>query len=296
MIEVRFTNSDKTYFLPESWSEVSPEQLMIFIKVFHTTESIEEAKLLIIKQWLRIPTSVFTDSSLIAAHKRRYKVNQYLLTEIEDKLVTELQIFFEDFGFERNLIPTIQVPGLNKSLLYGFSDRLENVSADEYRSAAYYYQMYVEDTSNLEYLYLFVACLYRPKRSDGIQPGDETYDGDIRAPFNENNLKEAAAIISKIDTYKLVAVKFCFERIMKWFGDLQDFDLLFKESKNKSEEFTDWDKIIRSVAGQKMGAIERVRKMPIIDVFKELQYLEEELEAAEAAYKSNTPNSQYRTL
>lgn len=283
MIKVLFSNIRKPYYFPEKWDELNPEQLTTLIEIVKTEPDNHTAKLLILREWMKLPSQQFADMVLQKKYEESKQINHFFIAEVEEKLLPFLDPFLEYNGFEVNIMKKLVVPGLRKETLIGFSDRMESISAAEYSYASHFYQLYVEDPTDISNLHKFVACLYRPQRTDGILPGHADYNGDMRAPFNSENIDFLAAKVAKISPVKLQAVKFCFERISKWIAELENYEFVFKGDPDKEADYVDWDRIIRMVAGDKLGSLENVRKLPILGVFQELQYLEEDLRAAESA-------------
>ena len=102
--------NQKIYFLPESWKEVSAEQLYDYIEVLNAEKDIELARLEILRRWLKIPTRVFTDLALASQFATDFGVNRVFLIETADKLLPIIDGFLEYVGFEYNLIPTLAIP------------------------------------------------------------------------------------------------------------------------------------------------------------------------------------------
>ena len=294
MIKVLFSTTRKPYYFPEKWDELTPEQLTALIEIVLNEGDNHTAKLVILREWMKLPRQQFADMVLQKKYEESTQINHFFIAEVEEKLLPFLDPFLEYGGFEVNIMKKLIVPGLRKETLIGFSDRMESISADEYSYAQHFYQQYVDDTEDISHLHKFVACLYRPQRTDGILPGHSDYNGDMRSPFNAGNIDFIAEKVAKIAPLKLYAVKLCFERIMKWLSELENYEYVFKGDQDKSADYVDWDKIIRMVSGDKLGSIEQVRKLPILGVFQELQYLEEDLRVAESTSPSHS--AQYQEL
>lgn len=294
MYQIQMSNMRKPILFPENWGEVSRDQLFSLIANIHQYPDDEEMRLYILRDWMKLSTEQFTDTTMWNARSRRIEPNSFLIAEYVEKLFPLIDPFLTDVGIERFIVDSIQIPSFIPTTLYGPSDRLENVSAEEFSFASNYYQKYLENTSDTSALYDFIACLYRPKRTDGIRPGHPEYNGDLRQPFNSNNIESISQQIARVHPYKLYSIRFCFERVMKWYHDLPEYHEVFQKGEERKETYVDWDKIIRSVSGEKLGSIERVRQMPIFEIFNELQYLEEELQTHER--NNPIPSSNIRTL
>lgn len=278
MYEINFSNSTRKFYLPEGWHEVTHEQLLSLIRIVRNEEDNDLAKLLLIKAWGKIPKDLFS------------QVNQFFVSESEDNLVPLITPFFQYGGVEKNIMQKIEVPG--QGAYYGFSDRLENVSAAEYSMAIHYYDLLRDTPSDKTSLINFVATFYRPKRTDGILPGHPNWNGDLRIPYNEDNIEVYAEHIARLDNDTLYAIRFCFERIMKWMGDLPNFALVFQGSKDNRSSYPDFDRVLDAINGGNFGSIEVVKSLPILTVFNKLQWMREEYNAN----KPQTPNSKFNQL
>lgn len=278
MYEINFSNSTRKFYLPENWNEVTPDQLLSMISIVRDEEDNELARLLLIKKWGKMPRSLFST------------INQFFVSESEDNLVPLMNPFFEYVGFEKNIMARIEVPGLGAC--YGFSDRLENVSAAEYSMAIHYYDLMRVTPADKDSLINFVATLYRPLRTDGILPGHPNWNGDYRIPYNEDNIQVYAEHIARLDNDTLYAIRFCFERIMKWMGDLPNFALVFQGTKDNRTEYPDFDRVLDAINQGNLGSINVVKALPILTVFNKLQWLAEEYNAS----KTPTPNSKINQL
>lgn len=278
MYQIKFSNSPKTYHLPESWDEVTTEQLKSLIAIVREEESEELAKLLVIKSWGGLSKSLFK------------QINQFFISESEDNLVPLIAPFFEFKGFQKNIMLSVEVPGEGR--FYGFSDRLENVSAGEYSMAIHHYDLMLSDENDKEHLINFVATLYRPRRTDGVGPGHIEWNGDFRIPYNEDNIDVYADKIARLDNETLYAIRVCFERVMKWMGDLPNYSLLFNSVNAKKSGFPDFDRVLDSINGDSLSSINQVKALPILTVFNKLQWLQEEY----LANKPNIPNNKLQEL
>lgn len=129
-------------------------------------------------------------------------------------------------------------------MLCGPLSQMSLVKFGELSTADSYYDLYTT-TGNEEYLYLFVACLYRPKRS-GL------YD-DPREPFDENTVSHRAKLIKKkASRDSLFAISINYAANMEWMTSL--FKFLFPPSEDspaKGSKGRGYLKIARSMANGK---------------------------------------------
>lgn len=281
MVEIVFHPDNFVAYLPENWEEVSPEQYLFFIKIIHTTEDTELAKMLILKEWAKIPNKYFTGYNDLSVKKRIVKnglMHDYI------QLASQLNVFFESVAFGKNLLPIVQ---LEHQSLYGPADNLANVTANELDKAYYYLDMYTA-TEDMNFLKLFFVCLWRPHRTDSIDKGHPLYNGDIREPFNENNVEYQALELGNIDPYILFASRYIFNNNLRFLAEQPNWEKTFKSNKKTGENgisMTDWNKIFRSIASSKIGTLDEIKKISIIEVFDELEYLENERESIQNSQK-----------
>lgn len=278
MYQIKFSNSTKTYHLPKNWDEVTKEQLKSLISIVRDEEDLDLAKLLVIKSWGGLTLSIFRE------------INQFFISESEENLVPLIAPFFEFKGFQKNIMQAIDMPG--GGTYYGFSDRLENVSAGEYSMAIHHYDLMLADEEDKDHLINFVATLYRPQRTDGITPGHIEWNGDFRIPYNEDNIEVYAQHIARLDNETLYAIRVCFERMMKWMGELPNYSLLFNSVNTKKNGFPDFDRVLDSINGDSLSSINQVRALPLLTVFNKLQWLQEEYNAN----KPIVPNNKFQEL
>lgn len=281
MIEICIHKSGNLYFLPTTWEELSPKQFLFFVKTIHTIEDVEKAKMMLLKEWANISDADFTGYANTSLSRKRIINNMMMQQYIQ--LLSELNIFFDSVSFGKNLYPTIDLPHIS---LIGPADNLANVTANELDKAYYFLDMYYE-TEELNYLKSFVACLWRKPAKDAYAPGHPLYKGDIRTPFNENNIQYDAILLDSVDSYILHACRYVFNNNLKFLAEQPNWERTFKSNAKDSGERTqtDWNKIFRSIASDKRGTLDDIKKLSIIEVFDELEYLEAEREAIELSKK-----------
>ena len=158
--------------------------------------------------------------------------------------------------------------------LYGPSDSFMNMTFGEYTDALRLFHDF-HATGDMEILKLITALFYRPKKSFlFLKKRLENYDGDMRQPYNSNNLEARAKILKHAPIgfiygfYLLFASfqKYLIDAKIMWGGKELDFSILFESSKTEDEPTTDapgigMDAIAFSIAESgAFGTIEEVRK------------------------------------
>ena len=166
--------------------------------------------------------------------------------------------------------------------LYGPSDSFMNMTFGEYTDALRLFLDF-HATGDMELLKLLTALFYRPKKSfHFIKKRLESYDGDIREPYNskllEINAKQLkhAPIGFVYGFYLLFASfqKYLIDAKIPWGGKEIDLAILFESSKEESNEPESgdipgigMDSIAFSIAESgTFGNIEQVRNTNFWDI------------------------------
>lgn len=156
---------------------------------------------------------------------------------------------------------------------YGPSDSFMNMTFGEYTDALRLFHDF-HATGDMEILKIITALFYRPKKSFlFIKKRLENYNGDVREPYNSNNIEARAKVLQHAPIgfiygfYLLFASfqKYLIDAKIMWSGKKIDFSILFESSGN--EEPTNetpgigMDSIAFSIAESgAFGTIEEVRK------------------------------------
>jgi len=158
--------------------------------------------------------------------------------------------------------------------LDGPSDSFMNMTFGEYTDALRLFHDF-HATGDMEILKLITALFYRPKKSFlFLKKRLENYDGDMRQPYNSNNLEARAKTLNHAPIgfvygfYLLFASfqKYLIDAKIMWGGKELDFSILFESSKTDDEPTNDapgigMDAIAFSIAESgAFGTIEEVRK------------------------------------
>jgi hypothetical protein len=153
----------KDYQIPETWNELTSDQLVEIMEVSYV-KKYDPLVLLLrlfkimagikISKWKKIPAE-----------------------QIDELLYLVSFLFEENTGFTKQLIPCYEG-------LQGPSDGITNMLMGEFTFSEHYYMKWQEEKTSDELLNHFVGIIYRPakKRYDfNLNP-----DGDCREKFNEN--------------------------------------------------------------------------------------------------------------
>lgn len=164
---------------------------------------------------------------------------------------------------------------------YGVADRLENMELIEFHYAEHYYAQIKEDDAALSKL---IAVLYRPaKRHYDLKRDPE---GDPREAFNSNLIDYYAEQIDKkwSEFAKMGVLMFydgCRALLEK------EYPEVFGGPEEAGGEDVGMYQIIRRLAGDKFGDIEKVEKMLLHNALLELCLITREDEEMKRKYKSS---------
>ena len=233
-----------------SWNELNEWQLKKIAKVMFS-DSNKKAELLLIVAYLFIEKPTF---------KNIYKFFRLLLQVPLSTLKTHADFLYTETDFTK-------FPKKINSL-YGPSDRLSNVTIDEYTYADLFFYRWTQER-HIHDLNRLVTVLYRPKGPK------ETKHIDARRKFVKEELPVHSPIVEKIPEDVKLTILMAFqgsrERIIKRYKNV------FKKGKGKNNSYAPFSKIINSMSrseNQPFGDYYKTKKANIFDFF---DVLDEEL-------------------
>lgn len=287
MIQVNISGSNNFYLLPENWEEVTPAQFAAIIPILesHTENDLAGAKLKILQRLLNAPNAVFYGLYAIDKFKQQNQIDaisKWLGKQYAEELIPVIDYIFTPGAFFKNLVPEFTH---NKTIYLGPKDGFENATIGEIEEADQFYRLYLagEDRSHLIKM---IAILWRPK----IMEKDPSLKRNIesRAPLDLDQLNIAAEILTSLPDHTVKSIRIVYERIMKWYATNEQYQSLFSSSgeENAPVEYKTWSKIVRAMAGEKLGTIEQVRTMRFYEVLDQIKFANQE---AEDASKNNKP-------
>ena len=255
------------YSIPETWDEVPPKDFIKLYNILSTETEIISAKVKLIYTLGNIKTKDFFGS----------KYSTFLQSEILLFAETYNPQFF-DTVFNHNPLPIASIYNrlefLPKKYL-GPQSFFADCTGDEI-DKAYYFFDYFQETKDTLALTKFFVSLWRPYEYN------KKYKKNIRIPFDESLISTHASEIAptpqNVDT--MTACAFIFKNIMASVAQQDIWSDVFKSTGNQEEQSstTDWGKIFRSIASDKIGNLSEIKKMSFPEILNELQYLEEQRE------------------
>jgi len=277
MVQVNFSNSNKTYVLPESWEELSPLQFIAVIRILSENVPIEKVKLRLLQALLNAPDRVFYNFSSLADWKTSVGIDkkadlrrEWLLDIYAEELLPILEFIFKPGAIFKNLLPSFVV---GKNIYHGPKDGYEDATVAEIEEADQYYQVYVA-TKEEKHLHSLAACLYRTKDKDGK-----------RTKFVQEDVSKNAETFADLPKDVLMAVKMTYERVLTWYSESPQYAPLFSGSKEGKSDLKSWSKLVRAMSGDKLGTIEDVRKLKLYEAFDQLGFANDEAKAQLEALK-----------
>jgi len=131
-----------------------------------------------------------------------------------------------------------------KIIWYGASDRLKNISFEEFCQADSFFMAYAK-TQDPTFLHQLIAVLYRPE-VENYNPEHPDFKGDRREKFNSFTVDSRIRLASQLPQAKQFAI------FLFYAGSRQalmvEFPDLFEEGSGKADPAI-WAKILRRVAG-----------------------------------------------
>lgn len=259
-LEVKINNGKtiKVSF-PENWNDLSPKQLLYIANLWQAWQ-------LMLKEGISLQSAKAMLFIRLAKFKNRSEKRALLkmlssadFEELDFNPLSLVNFIFETNNLTKNNFKEIRTTIFTK--LYGPNDKLSNISINELSFAINYYNQY-NSTGNIEYLNLFIACLYRPKNEDYKKTGD------IRKPFILETISMHLKQVEKMSADKKQAVYLFFVGCMDFLS--HPFPLVFsraKEAVSSNQTFLD---VILKISGGKFGTFDQTASQNAFIVLKEL--------------------------
>jgi hypothetical protein len=257
----------KIFVLPDNWNELTGKQLIAISKILnHKNIKPEAAELQILKVLLQKSSFGFG----------------FLKTDIKARLLPYIQWIAEtETPLTENLLPSYRKNIFSKKL-FGAANEFNNLKMIEFHYTEVAYQFFINSNEE-DYLNDLVAVLYRTKKENYNSNRDS--DGDIRIEFKDAEIAYHKKIVSKWS----MAVK---HAILMWYVGcrqmlVEDYPLVYGGSNtaDTSNYYAGLYTMMRSVAGEKIGTIEKVEQLNVHTAHLELTCIIEDAKKLEEAYK-----------
>lgn len=158
---------------------------------------------------------------------------------------------------------------------YGPASDFDNLKMKEFHLSELYYSQVIQEENNEGAIDSLIAVLYRKGKKNYDEKRNP--DGDIREDFNHNELPYHASKIAKWPNEVKQAIFLWYDACRQQLIDANP--LVFKEPSNSSfqSQFdTGLYGMMRSLAGDKLGPIEKVENMYVHTAMMELGLIKEE--------------------
>ena len=235
---------------PAKWSELTPEQLIIWVKICAKGISPEQALMFVSAAYFGLP-------------KREYfKLNAAQQIKLADQF--KYLLINRLYGW---VIDKIKVSPLSK--IQGPTDHLATSTIEEFNAAESFYHMY-KKTGNENFLDQLIACLYRPvarfwQKNNGKDP---------RKIFSDVEVIGNASQMRKLDKHLRAAILFNYEGCRSFIVSMYPTVFIPGESKG-TKELPDLAPLIKTVAGGKFGSYKETEQT---NVYIFLNHLRDEIE------------------
>ena len=182
--------NQKFYCVPETWNELSKEQLLQVMELLYKKDyPLENALLKLLKILTNMSWWAFFRAPVTTVQRYKFRWKNFRLSLGEALFLSKVEhTGLEEFLYLSDFLITANE--LTKNLLpqyrgfYGPAAEMYNVTMDEFVFSEDFYMQWAETKDDETPLNELVAVLYRPARLKYNKEKNEK--GDIRIAFNEN--------------------------------------------------------------------------------------------------------------
>lgn len=275
------TINNINYQFPSKWDELNKSQLFDVIDLLLSGLSEREFKLKSFLKLLNLKVAIRKPSIRAGEllHLLKAKKNKpfFLSDQQLYELTKGLDFFTKEVKTELGISVITPNSELTKNLVpffshrfrkyYGPSDRLFNLKFDEYIVAETNLSNYLKSQSEKD-LNKLVATLYRPEEPE-YNPGNFTYRGDRREPFNDHLINARALKFRKLSPVIKISVLLFYQGCQK-FITLQ-FPNVFNSPKKSSKNNLGFLGLVDALTEGDVTKTEMVRQSYLYDVMARLE-------------------------
>jgi hypothetical protein len=251
------TINGKIKRVPTAWNELNKNQFKVYINAYYLIRN---------QIYTKVPGEK-KNKARIAADVHLLQQSQQLLTwallGISWRTFTRLtreQVYeliytlkLTDFLLLGNQLTTNLLPVISRwwaRPLFGPADNFNNIKGNEFTFIDLAYKNY-KKTGKIYYLNLFVAILYRYRRSK-YEIVNPAWDGDLRQPFNNKTVEKRLPIVNSlpldIKTGVLLWYEGCVNQLKK------DYPEIYEGGTGaRNMDLASFDDIIIESAGARFG-------------------------------------------
>lgn len=239
--------------MPENFNELTGPQLIALVKLMHAKgdQSLKTLQILLNKN---LPSFLF------------------IKLDAKDRMLP-----FVDWVFQENTLTAQLIPEYKG--FYGPKGEFDNLKLGEFHFTELFYKLLINgDDIAINNL---IAVLYRkPKRGYNKKRDSE---GDIRRPFNSNEVDYYAKIIARWPPHVKNAILMWYDGCRQNLVEL--YDKVFSTAGEDAADELGMYNIIRNLSGDKFGPIKEVEQIFVHHAFLEIEKIIEENEEAEKQMK-----------
>jgi hypothetical protein len=263
MQDIHYNN--KIYVIPDNWNELSGKQLIKVAGYLNGKNNNPElVELKILKALMCVSAFKFG----------------YLSNDLKARLLPYIQWIVEDANtLTENTLYCYRKNIFSKKL-YAPEKEFNNLRMVEFHYTEVAYK-FLRETDDIDYLNELVAILYRQGKTN--YDFNRNVDGDVREAFNDAVIEQNKKIVSKWP----LAVK---QAILLWYDGcrqllIEDYPLVYSGKKSTENYYAGLYNMIRSVAGEKYGTMDKVEQLTVHTAHLELTCIIEDAQRLEEAYK-----------
>lgn len=271
MVKITIVETGEVKDIPESWEEMTNEQVRFVIKLYFEYEKTKDYELFLYKL-----ISYFAPIQGVFKKNKSGKQNNTNALIVADVLFYFLFEFSEEgaklsFNSIKQCLPVFSSSGVH---FYGPDDLLFDLSFAEFRSAIT--EMNDFFNGDKDSLYRFAACLYRPQRKNYKQlKNSEKWDGQRKEPFNANRISIHSETLKNAEEWKLKMILLWFCNCIKHIqendiiidGKTINFNCLFSGSENTTDNNLGWLGVLFSFAEKGVyGDVDKTDSKGLYDI------------------------------
>lgn len=220
--------------IPQKWNELTQRQRANISTLIFNSKPGEQGVYFKVLYLVFCPNRL----TLFRGWKERYKFIRLLLQVPFSELVKYIEFIFNELDLTK--FPTsITVKGVN---YYGPADRLTNISIEELNFAYKHYFDWMT-TKDEKALTRLVTTLYRPAKKETT--------GDIREPFDEQNIMRRGSVFLNIDLAVKISVGFAFKGSVEYM--FSKYPVIFPPPKKKTNTKPKYHSLVPMINAMFMG-------------------------------------------
>ena len=214
MKKITIIELDREFDIPESWEEMTDEQVLFIFREYYYACKFDNSDAFI----SRVLDCLILGKTKISSDEFRWSPHsKELATVLFDFLFRVTVKGYElNFNEKKNYLPKLKI---RLTSFVGPKDNISNLTFEEFEKANMYLNEYI--SGDAESLYLFAACLYRPKK--------QSFDEDLLEK-NAKLIKENCREIWKLEMILLWYCN-CVQEIktedIYFNGSIVNFSVLF---------------------------------------------------------------------